>query len=149
MRLAAFAIVAAAALGACDDDTVAPAPDLSVALDLAATPDDAAAPDLMPPYPCGEPFMRCCDGQTPACNPATAVCNEFGVCVSCGLYPLACCPGSGCQSNQTCLGDATSGGTFCYPCGHAGQPCCFEGPACVQPGTQCIEPDGGNPTCST
>ena len=92
--------------------------------------------------------MRCCiDGKTPACNPATAVCNEFGVCVSCGLYPLACCPGDLCQASQTCLSDPSSG-SFCYPCGHAGQPCCFEGPACVEAGTSCVTADGGNPTCS-
>lgn len=150
MRLASFsiAVALALALAACDDDTTAaPAPDLAVSLDLAAAPPVDAAVDLAPGLPCGEPFMRCCDGKTPACNPATAVCNEFGVCVSCGLYPLACCPGDLCQASQTCLSDSSSG-SFCYPCGHAGQPCCFEGPACVDPGTSCATPDGGNPTCS-
>jgi hypothetical protein len=146
MRLLA-AVALALAFAACDDDTTAaPSADLSVALDMTTNEVDAAV-DLAS-LPCGEPFMRCCDGQTPSCDPATAVCNQYGVCVSCGLYPLACCPGDTCQADQTCLGDPTSG-SFCYPCGHQGQPCCFEGTPCVEAGTQCIMPDASTPICST
>jgi len=150
MRVLALAISIAAALAGCGDDvTAGTSPDLSAASgagDMAAPVEDAAV-DLRVALPCGEPLMRCCDGQTPACNPATAVCNQYGVCVSCGLYPLACCPGDTCQANQTCQSDP-SAGSFCYPCGHDGQPCCFSGTACVEPGTQCVVPDGGNPVCS-
>lgn len=146
MRLAAVLLVFAALAGCDDDTTAAPPADQSVAgaSDMAAEVD--ASVDLAA-LPCGEPFMRCCDGQTPSCNPATATCNAYGVCVSCGLYPLACCPGDSCQADQTCLSDPSSG-SFCYPCGHQGQPCCFEGPACVQPGTSCIMPDASTPICS-
>jgi hypothetical protein len=143
-------IVCALVVGvaACDDDT-APSQDLAVAVDLAIADDLAAADDAavdLGHLPCGEPLMRCCDTGAP-CDPATAVCNPFGVCVSCGLYPLDCCPGGICQAQQTCLTDSTQ--SFCYPCGHAGQPCCFVGPGCVEAGTQCVEPDGGSPTCTS
>jgi hypothetical protein len=147
MRLAAVVLAVAAALAGCDDDTTAAAADQSVASASDLGVADDASVDLAT-LPCGEPFMRCCDGKTPACNPATSTCNMYGVCVSCGLYPLACCPGNSCQSDQTCLSDPTSG-SFCYPCGHQGQPCCFEGPACVQPGTSCVMPDASTPICST
>jgi hypothetical protein len=146
MRWLVVCVVVLAA--ACDDDTTSPSQDLAVTTDLAIVDlavDDAAV-DLAQ-LPCGEPLMRCCE-TGPLCDPATAVCNPFGVCVSCGLYPLACCPGDVCQAQQTCLSDPTSG-SFCYPCGHAGQPCCFEGPACVEAGTQCVTPDAGTPVCSS
>jgi hypothetical protein len=147
MRLLIVVAAAAAACAGCDDDTTAaPAADLSFAADLSMSSEVDAAVDLAS-LPCGEPLMRCCESG-PACDPATAVCNPYGVCVSCGLYPLACCPGSICQPNQTCLTDPTSG-SFCYPCGHQGQPCCFEGTACVEAGTQCIMPDASTPICST
>jgi hypothetical protein len=117
-------------------------------VDLA--PMDLATPvDQAVKLACGEPQMQCCisDGGKPWCNPTTGTCNQFGVCVACGIYPMACCPNGTCRDNQTCLSDPGVG-TFCYPCGHDGQPCCFTGVACLEAGTSCIMPDGSVPICS-
>ena len=146
--LVVLSVVAVAA--GCDDD-MSGARDLASVDDLAAPADDLAVPDDLAAGPdmhgpCGEPQMQCCGGIGGTCNAATSVCNAFGVCIACGIYPMACCPGGTCQGNQTCVPDPTAG-MFCLPCGHAGQPCCYVGPACVEAGTTCGAPDGGNPTC--
>ncbi|MDB4971171.1 MAG: hypothetical protein JWN44_6860 [Myxococcales bacterium] len=146
--------VTALACAGCDDDTTSPARDLAVAADLAVIAEDLASPaDLAVviagpdiAVACGEPQMQCCGSFGGTCNPLTSVCNAFGVCVACGVYPLACCPGSQCSVDQTCIADPNAG-SFCLPCGHSGQPCCYLGPACVQPGTSCDVPDGGGGTC--
>jgi hypothetical protein len=137
-------------------DQSLPPSDLSAAVaDLATV--DLATVDLGPLAPvdlamklaCGEPEMQCCLGDNGKlwCNPATGTCNPFGVCVACGSYPSACCPGNSCRPDQTCLDDPGVG-TFCYPCGHDGQGCCFSGPACLTAGSSCVMPDGGVPICA-
>jgi hypothetical protein len=148
-----LAVVSVLVFAACDDDSTAPAAnDLSVAAtnDLAAGGDDLGEADMTVrdlAAACGEPQMPCCGGGIGGtCNATTSTCNAFGVCVPCGTYPMACCPGNLCRANQTCLPDPMTG-PYCSPCGHSGQPCCYVGPQCVEPGTSCDTPDGGAPIC--
>lgn len=123
---------------------------MSMMPDLAQADLSAAVIDMQPP-PCGDPGQACClDGNGVAsCNPsstATAVCSG-GVCVTCGVYPMGCCPGGTCADQQTCITDPVAG-TFCYPCGHDGQQCCYVGDECVEQGTSCVMPDGGEARCT-
>src|SRR4051812_43902485 len=111
-----LAIVGVLVVAGCDDDATSSAgrdlagnADLSAGADDLAAAEDLSAADLATrdlPAACGEPQMPCCGGGVGGtCNATTSTCNAFGVCVACGTYPMACCPGNLCRADQTCLPD--------------------------------------------